>query len=76
MLAWLRANPLGGRLLVKLAVVLPIGLACGAVLAWVCDHVGVSQNFAALGAAVVALAAGLRLAGRVADRLGIAEPEA
>jgi hypothetical protein len=75
MLAWLRANPLGGRLAVKLAVVLPLGLAVGFLLAWLCDVLGVSQNFAALGAALVALGAGLRLAGRVADFLEIPQPD-
>jgi hypothetical protein len=75
-LAWLRANPLTGRLLVRLAVVLPLGIATGLALAWLCDVLDVSQNFAALGAAVVAFGAGMRLAGRIADRLGIPVPEA
>ena len=73
-LAWLRANPLGGRLVVKVAVVLPLGIACGLLLAWLCDLFALSQNIAAAGAAVVALVAGLKLAGRIADRLGIPEP--
>lgn len=75
MLIWLRANPLAGRLLVKLAVALPLGLGCGVLLAWLCDVLGLSQNLAAVGAAVVAVAAATRLAARVADHLGIPEPE-
>lgn len=75
MLTWLRANPLAGRLLVKLALALPLGLGCGALLAWLCDLLGRSQNLAALGAAVVALVAATRLAGPVAGHLGIPEPE-
>jgi hypothetical protein len=76
MLAWLRANPLSGRLAVKLAVALPLGLAAGLVLLCFCDLFGLSPNLAALAAAVVALWAGTRLAGRLADALGIPEPEA
>lgn len=73
---WLRANPIAGRMAVKLAVMLPLGLGAGLLLSWLCDLAGVSQNFAAGGAALVALAAGTGLAGRVAVRLGIPEPEA
>jgi hypothetical protein len=76
MLAWLRANPVVGRLAVKLAVALPLGLAAGLLLLWVCDMFAWSPNLAALGAAVVAVAAATRLAGRLADALGIPEPEA
>ena len=74
MLAWLRANPTGGRLAVKLALALPLGLAAGLLLGWLCDNVGVSRNLAALGAAVVAVWAGSRLSGRLAGTLGIPEP--
>ena len=75
MLAWLRANPSGGRLAVKLAVALPLGLATGLLLRWVCDALALSQNIAALGAALVALGAAVGLAGRVAALLGIPEAE-
>ncbi len=75
MLTWLRGNPLTARLLIKLAVVLPLGLATGLLLAWVCDVLELSQNVAALGAALTALAAGMRLANRLADRLGIPGPD-
>ncbi len=75
MLTWLRGNPLTARLLIKLAVVLPLGLATGLLLAWACDALAVTQNLAALGAALTALAAGTRLANRLAVRLGIPEPD-
>lgn len=71
---WLRANPLAGRLLVKLAVVLPLGLIAGVALSELVDWLGWPQNVAAVGAALVALGAGLRLANRAAERLGIPEP--
>jgi len=74
MLAWLRANPLGGRLAVKLALALPLGLVAGLLLVGLCDVFGVSRNLAALGAAVVAVWASTRLAGRVAAVLDIPEP--
>ena len=73
-LAWLRANPLGGRLVVKVAVVLPLGLASGLLLTWLCDLFALSQNIAAGAAAAIALIAGLKLANRIAGRLGIPEP--
>ena len=73
---WLRENPIIGRMAVKLAVVLPLGLAAGVPLSRVCELLGVSQNFAAGGAALAALAAGTGLAGRIAAQLGIPEPEA
>ena len=75
MLTWLRANPTGGRLAVKLGLALPLGLATGLLLAWLCDAFGVTQNLAAVGAALVAVLAGTRLAARVAGLLGIPEPE-
>jgi hypothetical protein len=74
MLAWLRANPLAGRLVVKVAVALPLGLAVGLVLLWLCDLVALSPNLAAMAAAVVAVWAASRLSGRLADTLGIPEP--
>ena len=73
-LAWLRANPLAGRLLIKLGLALPIGAGVGLLLAWLCDALGVSQNVAAVGAALAALAASARLSPAVAERLGIPEP--
>ncbi len=76
MLAWLRANPVVGRLAVKLAVALPLGLAAGLLLEGLCASFGWSPNLAAAGAAVVAVVAATRLAGRVATVLGIPEPEA
>ena len=74
MLAWLRANPLAGRLVVKLAIALPLGLAVGLVLLWLCDIFALSPNLAAVAAAVVAVWAGTRLSGRLAGVLGIPEP--
>jgi hypothetical protein len=71
---WLRTNPLPGRLFVKLAVVLPLGLLAGVLLSELADWLGWPQNVAAIGAAMVALGAGLRLANRVADQLRIPEP--
>jgi hypothetical protein len=74
MIAWLRANPVGGRLVVKIGLGVPLAFAAGVALTVVCDALGVSRQFAALGGAAVAVLAGTRLAGRVADRLGIPEP--
>jgi hypothetical protein len=74
-LRWLRANPLAGRLVVKLAVALPMGLAAGLVLAWVCDALGLTRNIAAVGAALAALAGSARVSPRLAQRLGIPEIE-
>ncbi|CAH2601697.1 conserved protein of unknown function [Rhodovastum atsumiense] len=69
--AWLRANPLAGRLVLRLGTALPLGLATGLLLSAACEAAGISQNFAAVGAAVAALLAGTRLADALAARLGI-----
>ncbi len=74
-LAWLRNNPLGGRLLLKLAVALPLGLLVGLLLIWGCEALGVSQNLAALGAALATLGGSARISPLLAERLGIPEPE-
>lgn len=76
MLRWLRSNPVSARLAIRLAAGLTAGGAVGLLAGPVCDLLELSRTIAALAAATTAIACGTVLADRIADRLGIAKPEA
>ena len=75
MLTWLRGNPLTARLLIKLALVLPLGLATGLLLAWVCDAVRGDAEHGGAGGGADRAGGGYAAGKRVAVRLGIPEPD-
>lgn len=73
LLAWLRANPLAGRQILKLAVALPLGGAVGLGLLGACTLFDITPNVAAVGAALATFWGSQRLAPALGRRLGLPE---
>lgn len=74
LLAWMRANPMVARQILKPVVALPLGIVAGGVLLVACSAFDLTPNVAAVGAAVATLYGSIKLTPVVAKRLGIPEP--
>lgn len=70
---WLRANPLAGRMLLKIAIALPLGGGAGLVLIGLGSVFGFDRNIAAVGAALATFWGSQRLAPSLARRLDMPE---
>lgn len=71
MIAWLRARPEAAHIILRFVLRLALALAIVVPLGALSEAQGVSPNFAAIAAVVVALALGGRAAAWLAARWGI-----